>query len=153
MPAVLSSCNVFWQIGTSTGIIIPVHKFEEYDPKNNDTLSAYLSRPTLNFATMDDLIKRWPSLLKKKAILYKARTTYNVKPTKAVAYWERPDVRAHYGPYTFTYGLMSARYLAATNASRAKSQAKQKAKKAQEDEETKENRRLTIDPDPASATS
>jgi len=43
MPAVLSSCEVFWQ--TSTGIIIPVHKFKEYE-KNHGTLRAYLSRHT-----------------------------------------------------------------------------------------------------------
>ena len=70
--------------------------------------------------------------------MHEARNANNVKPREAVAYWERPDVRAHYGPYTFTYGLMSARYLAATEASRAK----RKAKEAQDDEETI-NRRIT----------
>ena len=56
LPAFLSTSKYFWQM--STGIIIPVDRFEQYN-KKNDTLSEFLNRPTLNFhtyGTMNNLI-------------------------------------------------------------------------------------------------
>ncbi|KAF2827239.1 hypothetical protein CC86DRAFT_208402 [Ophiobolus disseminans] len=114
----MSSCAYVWQ--TSTGIIIPLHKFREYEKDKNDTLSPYLSRPTLNLATIVDMINRLSSgLLHEKKELYDIRTKVNIKPRAAATYWIRSDTLLRYGPYALTYQLMSERYLAATELSSA----------------------------------
>jgi hypothetical protein len=79
LPGFLSTGVYFFQM--STGILIPVTAFEDFQP-SNDTLSTYLSRPTLNTATMDILIKSRPSLLKKKRESYAflgSRLTLNLR--------------------------------------------------------------------------
>jgi hypothetical protein len=131
----LSTCAWFFQ--TSTGLLMPITAFEDFTPEN-DTLSPYLSRPTLNLRMMDELIAKSSVLKAKKKDIYNVRKKVNVKPLQAVSYWQRPEVSSIYGPYTTTYSLMSARYDNAKTIRRDK----ERARVAGMDPEQKEANRL-----------
>ena len=132
-----STGNWFYQM--STGIIIPLTAFLRFT-EENDTLSKYFKRPNLNSASMDQLLSTVEALKPKKKMIQNVRTINNVKPSKAVEFWARAEVVAEYGEYRTTYALMAARFVAATQASRAKT----KKREAEEPPEVQEERRKRV---------
>ncbi|CAO2656299.1 Nn.00g051020.m01.CDS01 [Neocucurbitaria sp. VM-36] len=118
LPTFLSTGNWFYQM--STGILIPLTAFEEYNEGSNDTLSKYLSRPTLDTHAMRNFIRNSPTLSEKGGAILNLRNAIGIKPEDAVAYWSRPAVLAKYGSYSLTYELMTKRYIQAKQGVREK---------------------------------
>lgn len=131
MPTFLLRTNWFFQL--STGTIIPMEAFHNFTD-DNDTLSQYLRRPTLNLASMDRLIGDIEALRVKKKLINKVRSQSNVKASAAVKFWARSDVVAPYCAYTVTYALMAKGYDTATEASKSKMRAKYDSQTYEEEE-------------------
>jgi hypothetical protein len=121
LPAFLSSANYYWSL--ASGLNIPHQVFLDLT-EENDTLSAWLHRPTSNFSSMDDMIRRFPALLTKKDLIYRIRKTQNVKPMAAPLFWDTPAMHAEYGPFTQLYRAIAERFSNANQAARDRDRAR-----------------------------
>lgn len=97
-----------------------------------------MSRPTLNTSTIDGLIEKDKQIEKKKTDIKKLRSRVSVKPANAAAYWQEEEVVLLYGPYSITYALIPARFVARKAAQRENT----KARKENMTEEQKDENRL-----------
>jgi hypothetical protein len=71
----------FWSL--ASGLIISVQAFLDVS-EQNDTLSMYLNRPTLNTSSMDELVRLNPALAAKKDLIHQIFKTNNIEFTAAL---------------------------------------------------------------------
>ncbi|KAI4680921.1 uncharacterized protein J4E88_005425 [Alternaria novae-zelandiae] len=110
LPCFLSTTGYAYQL--STGSILEMSPFRNFDAKKNDTLSDHFRRPTLDTASLDKTLERTSRIDEKqpKAIL-KVRAANNVKPSDALTYYQRDDVKRKFTGCIATYILMTSKAL------------------------------------------
>lgn len=96
----------------STGSILEMSAFRNFDVKKNDTLSNHFKRPTLDTVFLDKTLERTSGIDEKqrKAIM-KVRAASNVKPSDALTNYHRDDAKRNFAGYIIIYILMTSEAL------------------------------------------
>ena len=125
LPWFLSTAGYDYQL--NTGSILEMSAFRNFDAKKNDILSDHFKRPTLDTASSDKTLERTSGIdEKQRKATMKVRAANNVKPSDALTYYKRDDVKRKLAGYIITYMLMTSKALGGKASSISKTREKAK---------------------------